>query len=95
MSGFQVMLDAKQSDDLQRYIYDLTNDAVTRAVKDAGSDKEFLSQKEMSMWLGVSVNTLKSYVQKGMPIIVIGGRNFYSKKEVSSFLLRRQIGGAN
>ncbi|WP_249338866.1 helix-turn-helix domain-containing protein [Vagococcus zengguangii] len=89
------MLDEKQSQDLQQYIYELTNEAVKKAVKDAGSDKEFLSQKEMALWLGISVNTLKTYVQKGLPIIVIGGRNFYSKKEVSKFLLRQQIGGAN
>ncbi|QCI86637.1 helix-turn-helix domain-containing protein [Vagococcus zengguangii] len=49
----------------------------------------------MANWLGISVNTLKTYVQKGLPIIIIGGRNFYSKKEVSKFLLRQQIGGAN
>lgn len=93
MQGFQVMLDKEQSLKLQEYIYELTSAAVTKAVTDAGSNKEFLSQKEICDWIGVSTNTLKSYVRMGLPVIVMGGRNLYSKKEVSKFLLERQIGG--
>lgn len=97
MQGFQVMLDKEQSHKLEEYIYELTSaavtKAVTKAVTDAGSNKEFLSQKEICDWIGVSTNTLKSYVRMGLPVIVMGGRNLYSKKEVSKFLLERQIGG--
>ena len=91
--GLQVVLSKEQSDELKSYIYDLTNEAVKKAIHNAGSDKDFLNQKEMSDWVGVSVNTLKAYVREGLPIIVMGGRNFYSKKEVSKFLLSRQKGG--
>ena len=91
--GLQVMLSEEQSDELQRYIYNLTNEAVNKAIHSAGSDKDFLNQKEMSDWVGVSVNTLKAYVREGLPIIVMGGRNLYSKKEVSKFLLSKQKGG--
>ncbi|EOH78408.1 MULTISPECIES: helix-turn-helix domain-containing protein [Enterococcaceae] len=90
MSGFQVMLNETQTKELQRYIFELTNEAVQQAIHNAGTDKEFLNQKEMSSWVGVSSNTLRSYVDEGMPMIVIGGRNLYSKKEVSKFLLSRQ-----
>ena len=90
MSGFQVMLSENQTKELQKYIFELTNEAVRKAVHDVGADKDFLNQKEMSEWIGVSTNTLKSYVRGGLPIIIIGGRNFYSKKEVSKFMLQRQ-----
>ncbi|MFY8329457.1 DNA-binding protein [Vagococcus carniphilus] len=93
MSGFQVMLSESQTKELQRYIFELTNEAVHQAIHTASADKEFLNQKEMSNWIGVSVNTLRSYVREGMPMIVIGGRNLYSKKEVSKFLLTKQKGG--
>lgn len=92
MSGFQVLLDEKQSKELQKYIYELTNEAIKRAIHDAGADKDFLNQREMGDWLGVSVNTLKNYVKVGLPIIIMGGRNFYSKNEVSKFMLLRQKG---
>lgn len=92
MSGFQVLLDEKQSKELQKYIYELTNEAINRAIHDAGADKDFLNQREMGDWLGVSVNTLKNYVKEGLPIIIMGGRNFYSKNEVSKFMLLRQKG---
>lgn len=90
MEGFQVLLNEKQTKDLQKFVYDLTSEAIKRAVHDVGADKDFLNQKEMSNWLGVSINTLKNYVREGLPIIVIGGRNFYSKNEVSKFMLQRQ-----
>lgn len=94
MSGFQVMLNEAQTKELQNYIFNVTNEAVQQAIHNAGTDKDFLNQKEMSAWIGVSVNTLKTYVREGMPIIVMGGRNFYSKKEVSKFMLKKQIGRA-
>ncbi|MFI3605283.1 DNA-binding protein [Vagococcus fluvialis] len=93
MDGFQVMLNEKQSSELKKYVFEITREAVQKATRDVGTDKDFLNQKEMSDWIGVSVNTLKTYVKEGLPIIVMGGRNFYSKKEVSRFLLSKQKGG--
>ncbi|EGO7562337.1 hypothetical protein IGK80_001908 [Enterococcus sp. DIV0609] len=90
MEGFQVLLNEKQTKELQKFVYDLTNEAIKKAIHDVSSDKDFLNQREMSDWLGVSINTLKNYVKEGLPIIVIGGRNFYSKSEVSKFMLQRQ-----
>ncbi|WP_271522810.1 DNA-binding protein [Enterococcus mundtii] len=90
MEGFQVLLNKKQTQELQKFVYDLTNEAIKKAIHDVSSDKDFLNQREMSDWLGVSINTLKNYVKEGLPIIVIGGRNFYSKSEVSKFMLQRQ-----
>lgn len=93
MTGIQVMLNETQSKELQKYIFDITSEAVRNAIQDVGADKDFLNQREMSDWVGVSVNTLKTYIREGLPIIIMGGRNFYSKKEVSKFLLARQKGG--
>lgn len=90
MEGFQVLLNKKQTQELQKFVYDLTNEAIKKAIHDVSSDKDFLNQREMSDWLGVSINTLKNYVKEGLPIIVIGGRNFYSKSEISKFMLQRQ-----
>lgn len=84
MSGFQVMLSENQTKELQKYIFELTNEAVRRAVHDVGADKDFLNQKEMSEWIGVSVNTLKSYVRGGLPIIIIGGEIFIQRKKYLS-----------
>ncbi len=93
MSGFQVLLDDKQSKELQQYIFSLAQESISKAVQNVGLDKDFLNQKEMSDWLGVSPNTLKIYVREGMPIIIMGGRKFYSKREVTKFMLSKQRGG--
>lgn len=95
MAGIQVLLDEAQANDLRQFIYQMTNEAVRNAIQDAGANKEFLNQKELSEYLGCSINTLKSYVREGLPIIVMGGRNYYSKTEVTKFMLSRQRGGLN
>lgn len=79
------MLNETQTKELQRYIFELTNEAVQQAIRNAGTDKEFLNQKEMTSWVGVSSTTLRSYVNEGITMIVIGGRNLYSKKKYLNF----------
>ncbi|EMF0298781.1 DNA-binding protein, partial [Enterococcus hirae] len=56
MEGFQVLLNEKQTKELQKFVYDLTNEAIKKAIHDVSSDKDFLNQREMSDWLGVSIN---------------------------------------
>lgn len=56
MEGFQVLLNEKQNKELQKFVYDLTNEAIKKAIHDVSSDKDFLNQREMSDWLGVSIN---------------------------------------
>ncbi|MDR2977400.1 MAG: helix-turn-helix domain-containing protein [Streptococcaceae bacterium] len=90
---FDITLTAEQTKSLQKYIFDVTSEAVQRAVTVAGTDKDFLNQGDMAEWLGVSTSTLISYVRDGLPCSGHNGRKFYSKKEVTKWLLAKQVGG--
>lgn len=86
----QVTLNEEQSNSLKQYIYQITQEGIEEARKTAGLDKPFLKQKYMAEWLGVSVNTLKKFEADNMPSIIIDGIKFYSKDEVSKWILKHQ-----
>ncbi|MHC5248981.1 ubiquitin family protein [Enterococcus sp. LJL90] len=90
MVEFSVKLDEMQSKSLQEYVYRITREALETAKNDAGVGKEFLNQAEMAKWIGISPNSLKEYVKLGLPVCIIGARKFYSKTEVTKFILARQ-----
>ncbi|MDG4977303.1 helix-turn-helix domain-containing protein [Lactococcus lactis] len=95
MSEFQITLTEEQTKSLQHYVFEMTSEAVKRAVSTAGSDKEWLNQGDAAKWLGVSTSTLLNYVKEySLPCSGKGGRKFYSKTQISAWLLESQIGGA-
>jgi hypothetical protein len=95
MSEFQITLTSEQTKMLQQYVFEVTTEAVKRAVTTAGSDKDWLNQGDAAKWLGVSTSTLLNYVKDyGLPCSARGGRKFYSKTQISAWLLESQVGGS-
>lgn len=90
VNQMHVTLSEEQTGKLKQYIFDITSEGIAEARKAANLDQPFLKQKYMAQWLGISVNTLKSFQAQGMPVIIIDGITLYSKKEVSSWLLKHQ-----
>lgn len=86
----QVILNEEQTNSLKQYIYQITQEGIEEARRSAGLDKPFLKQKYCSEWLGISVNTLKKMESQGLPSIMIDGIKFYSKDEVSKWILKHQ-----
>lgn len=86
----QVQLNEEQTNSLKQYIYQITQEGIEEARRNAGMDKVFLKQKYMAEWLGVSVNTLKKMEANNLPSIMIDGIKFYSKDEVSKWILKHQ-----
>lgn len=86
----QVTLNEEQSNSLKQYIYQITQEGIEEARRNAGLDKPFLKQKYCAEWLGISVNTLKKMESQGLPSITIDGIVMYSKDEVSKWILSHQ-----
>lgn len=91
--AFEITLTPEQTKSLQQFIFEATNEAVQKAVQVAGTDKDWLNQADMAIWLGTSTSTLLSYVKDGLPVSDHNGRKFYSKREVTKWLLSKQVGG--
>ncbi|MGY3750993.1 helix-turn-helix domain-containing protein [Vagococcus acidifermentans] len=86
----EVLLSSEQSKHLKKYIFEITKDSIYAASQTIDISKPFLKQKYMAEWLGISVNTLKSWEAQGLPSIVIDGVKFFSKEEVSKWILQFQ-----
>lgn len=86
----QVYLSEEQSNELKRYIFDITKQSIEEAKKNAGLDKPFLKQKYMAEFLGISVNSLKKLEIEGLPSVTLDGLKLYSKEDVSRWILSHQ-----
>ncbi|HJA90181.1 MAG TPA: helix-turn-helix domain-containing protein [Candidatus Jeotgalibaca merdavium] len=85
-----VVLSQEQSNQLKQYVFEITREGIEEARNSAKLDKPFLRQKFMAEWLGISVNTLIKLESEGLPSIPINGLKFFSKEEVSKWLMQRQ-----
>lgn len=85
-----VYLSSKQSEDLKKYIYMITEESITAAKEDAQLDRPFLKQRYMAEYLGISVNTLKKLERDGLPSITLDGLKLYSKEDVKEWILSHQ-----
>ena len=90
MTNIQVTLSDEQSASLKEFIYSITRESIEEARKATKSDRKFLKQKYAAEWLGVSVNKLKDFEDLGMPTIIIDGMKFYSKDDMSQWILKYQ-----
>lgn len=86
----QVYLSEEQSNELKRYIFDITKQSIEEAKKNAGLDKPFLKQKYMAEFLGISVNSLKKLEIEGLPSVTLDGLKLYSKEEITKWMLGHQ-----
>ena len=51
-------------------------------------DKEFLSQSETLVWMGIGLEKLYQWREDGLKYIRKDGRVFYSKEHIRDFLRR-------
>lgn len=90
MAEFMITLNNEQSDSLQKYIYNITSEAVKRAREDASMEKEWLRKGEMADFIGIARTTLDSWIDEGLKISIVNGVTLISKKEVTRFLIDHQ-----
>lgn len=90
MEAIKLMISEEQEELFLSQFYQIATRAIEKAELNAGSNREYLNQKEMSEYLNVSENFLKNAVRKeGLPVSEIGSRKFYSKKAVNEFMFSR------
>ncbi|MGO2267072.1 MAG: hypothetical protein ACTH54_09530 [Vagococcus salmoninarum] len=86
----QVLLTEEQAASLKQYVFEITKNGIDEARKSANLDKPFLKQKYCAEWLGISVNTLKTWERQGLPSIMIDGVKLFSKKDTTKWVMKHQ-----
>lgn len=86
----QVSLSEEQTKELKCFIFEIAKDGIEQAKRDKGLHTPFLKQRYLAEWLNVSVGTIKEWEKKGLPVIQIDGITFYSKEEVTNWIMKYQ-----
>lgn len=48
--------------------------------------KEFMTREEVAEYFDISLRTLSSWVDRGLPYIVVGRRVFFQRKDIIEFM---------
>jgi len=82
----QVILPDEQIHQLQLLISQLIENETTNKLDSNNIKSPFLNKQQTCTYLGISNNTLDSWIQKGLPIIRIGKTVRFDKNEIKRWL---------
>ncbi|MCK1189779.1 helix-turn-helix transcriptional regulator [Streptococcus uberis] len=82
----QVILPEEQVRQIQLLIADLIKLEIENRLNNSGLESPFLNKQQACNYLGISNNTLDSWVKKGLPIIRIDRTVRFDKTEINRWL---------
>lgn len=82
----QVILPDEQVHQIQLLISELIQKEIKNRLENSNIDSPFLNKKQACDYLGISNNTLDSWIQKGLPSIKIGKTVRFNKTEINRWL---------
>lgn len=82
----QVILLDEQIKQIQILIADLIKNEIENRLKNSNLESPYLNKQQACNYLGISNNTLDSWIKKGLPTIRIGKTVRFDKKEIHRWL---------
>ncbi|HEL1580253.1 TPA: helix-turn-helix domain-containing protein [Streptococcus suis] len=82
----QVILSDEQVHQIQLLITDLIKQEIEDRLNNSNLESPFLNKHQTCKYLGISNNTLDSWIRKGLPVIRIGKTIRFDKDEISRWL---------
>lgn len=80
------MLSDEQLTSFRQSLYSAMVEEISKARKDAGLEKRYMTKKEACEYLHVANNTFDKWLELGMPKIVIAGSVRYDKQAIDEWL---------
>lgn len=84
--NMQVILPEEQVHQIQLLIADLIKQEVENRLDNSNLSSPFLNKQQACEYLGISNNTLDSWIRKGLPVIRIGKTVRFDKAEINRWL---------
>ncbi|HEM5997600.1 helix-turn-helix domain-containing protein [Streptococcus suis] len=81
-----VILPEEQVHQIQLLIADLIKQEVENRLDNSNLSSPFLNKQQACDYLGISNNTLDSWIRKGLPVIRIGKTVRFDKAEINRWL---------
>lgn len=85
----EILLSEEQVKLLREQIHYLIETELEKISSLSTSDKQLLNKKETAIFLGISSNTLDSWILQGLPHHKVGKILRFDKKEITSWLRSR------
>ncbi|HEP1780157.1 TPA: helix-turn-helix domain-containing protein [Streptococcus suis] len=82
----QVILPDEQIRQIQLLIADLIKQEIENRLNNRTLESPYLNKQQACDYLGISNNTLDSWIQKGLPVIRIGKTVRFDKAEINRWL---------
>ncbi|MBM7643733.1 helix-turn-helix domain-containing protein [Streptococcus loxodontisalivarius] len=81
-----VILPDEQIHQIQLLIADLIKQEIEKRLNNSNLDSPFLNKQQACNYLGISNNTLDSWIKKGVPVIRVGKIVRFDKNELNRWL---------
>ena len=82
----QVTLPDEQIRQIQLLITDLIKKEIEYRLDNSNIESPFLNKQQTCMYLGISNNTLDSWIKKGLPVIRVGKTVRFDRAELNHWL---------
>ncbi|MCK1213516.1 helix-turn-helix domain-containing protein [Streptococcus uberis] len=82
----QVILPDEQVKEIQLLVSNVIKSEIQQFKTDTGFDKPYLNKLQTCQYLGISNNTLDSWIKLGLPVIKIGKTIRFDKIAINSWL---------
>ncbi len=82
----QVILPDEQVQQIQRLLAELIEKEIEKKLHHSSLESPFLNKQQACHYLGISNNTLDSWIKKGLPTIKIGKTIRFNKEAINSWL---------
>ena len=82
----QVILPDEQVKQIQLLLAELITKEIEKKLHHSNLESPFLNKQQACHYLGISNNTLDSWVKKGLPTIKIGKTIRFNKEAINSWL---------
>ncbi|MGQ7355156.1 helix-turn-helix domain-containing protein [Streptococcus suis] len=83
----QVILPIEQVQQIQLLIAELIKKEIQINIENRGLNSPYLNKKQACEYLGISNNTLDSWIKQGLPSIKIGKTVRFNKQAIDTWLL--------
>lgn len=86
----QVILPDEQVQQIQLLLAELIKKEIENRLNNSNLDSPFLNKQQACHYLGISNNTLDSWIKKGLPHIKVGKTIRFDKAEINRWLQNQQ-----
>lgn len=87
MPELKLNISSEFEEQIEELFYRIAKEVISEVSKQEINSKDFLTFKEAAEYVGVSFNTLKTFITKyGLKTITIGGKKFIHKPTIVKFM---------